>query len=146
MTRFLPFAIAVALHLVCMQTLCAQQGALTVLFQARVVHIFSARPNTSPLNVSCLAKGDDRGTDKLNYGQEIYWQYNPYSLLHFGKPYLFLPLQLGFEADQTLVVYDIKLDPLCKHSDIYECYWFVASNGFYFSNDAMDYRRRAVWA
>ncbi|XP_058202566.1 uncharacterized protein LOC131317000 [Rhododendron vialii] len=143
MTRFLPFAIVVALHLVCMQTLCAQQGALTVLFQARVVHIFSALPNTSPLNVRCLAKGDDRGTYTLNYSQELYWQFNPYNTS--GNPIYFCRFNWG-SKQKTLVVYDIELDPLCKHNDIYECYWFVASNGFYFSNDAMDYRRRAGWA
>ncbi|KAG5560491.1 hypothetical protein RHGRI_003717 [Rhododendron griersonianum] len=104
---------------------------------------YCALPNTSPLKVRCLAKGDDRGTHSLDSGQELYWQFNPYYAS--GNPIYFCRFNWG-SKQKTLVVYDIELDPLCKHNDTYECHWFVSSNGFYFSNDAMEYRRRAVWA
>ncbi|KAI8566584.1 hypothetical protein RHMOL_Rhmol02G0052200 [Rhododendron molle] len=143
MARFLPFAI-VAFHLlVCLQTLCKQQAS-AALVPPRVVIIVCAVPNASLLKIHCASKGNDLGEHALIYGQEYYWEVNiPSNSTDYPLYYC------GFNSGskkQILVVYDAKVDPLCKNKDKNECYWLVSEEGFFFSNVGKDYRKIAGWA
>lgn len=145
MTRLLPLAIFAFLSL-CLQTLCEQPALVGNVVPPRVVIIVCAVPNTSPLHIHCLARGNDLGAKTLIDGQEYYWEVNiPNNPTEAQYPIYFCSFKSG-SKEKTLAVYDVKIDPLCENKGKHECYWFVSEDGFFFSNVGSNYRKIADWA
>ncbi|KAI8566585.1 hypothetical protein RHMOL_Rhmol02G0052300 [Rhododendron molle] len=127
--------------------MCGQQQAAASagLVPPRVVIIICAVPNVQLLRIRCrLSKDTNLGEHALVYGQEYYWEVNiPNNSMDY--PRYFCGFTSGSKK-QFLVVYDAKVDPLCKNNDKHEYYWFVSEEGFFFSNVGKDYRKIAGWA
>ncbi|XP_058201633.1 S-protein homolog 5-like [Rhododendron vialii] len=137
---FLPLAI-IAFHFVCLQTLCEQQE-LIHLYAPRMVHIVSNVPNPL-LKFRCQSKDSDLGLRTLNDGQEFSWKFYP----HIFFRTLFFCHFYWETKDKSFVVYNQEIDGSCKNKKSeFNCYFRVSPDGFYFSNDNVNYKKINDWA
>lgn len=137
----LPLAI-IALHLVSLQTFCDQQQQQLFHFYAeRTVHIINEVP-IPPLKFRCQSVDNDLRTQTLNQGQVFSWGFHPGLFLWT----LYFCHFYWCSQDKSIEVYSKKIDGFCKDKDgKFNCYYRVQRDGFYFSNDNLNYKLIDKW-